>query len=109
MHRRLNDSFGHVQISFHILNPTTVELEEIYTRPQKSGLGSKAMQMICDLASDRSITLIVRLPTDFDRQSMDDDAPSERQLLKWYARFGFVKKSGGSSNTRMERQPISTG
>lgn len=57
---------------------------------RSSGLGSKAMEMICDFADDNGL-IIALTPT-------NDFGGTVSRLKQFYKRFGFVENKGRTKN-----------
>ncbi len=91
-------------ISFDHAN--TVEIEEIIALEMGQGYGSRAMNILCSLADDMDITLVLGVANDDDGYFTADDMPDENQLIDFYSRFGFeIVQSMFDERTNMERTP----
>ena len=108
---------GHVQISMNTTDvPTEVWIDHISATPMRAGWGSKALTMICDLASARRITLALEIKQDEDDWGSDDDTndedgdddkpPSSEKLVDLYSTFGFeMTEQTRYDRTAMIRHP----
>ncbi len=91
------DKMGHV--SLHAFG-AQVEISHIgIDEPFRgAGNGSKALQLICDIADRYGVTLMASPADDADGE---DGLPDKEALGDWYERFGFEHRGQG----RMERLP----
>lgn len=100
---------NHVQVLLSVDGHSTVEIDSITAYPMQQGWGSKALRMICDLASQRQITLSLDvLEDDFDDDDEDEDEepPTSDDLIHWYSSFGFtIIEPERYDRTRMARSP----
>lgn len=93
----------HVTLEPNWDDPEYVELENIYSKTHRRGWGTKAMHIICNLATELRVTLTLGVANEGDGTSADD--PSEDTLIAWYDGFGFEIVQGMTDRVMMKRRP----
>lgn len=82
----------HVSVGLFATGPNEAELHEIYASEMRRGWGTKAMQLICDLATQHGITLTLEVDNDAGDWTIGaplSHLPSDNDLIRWYASFDF--------------------
>ena len=99
----------HVNVLLTSHAPTVVEIDSITAEPMQAGWGTKALKLLCDLADEHHITLM--LEVDDDDDDSEDDRPSADILINLYSRFDFeiIPNERHYDRTAMVRQPFGGG
>jgi hypothetical protein len=102
-------SSDHIELNLTQKSARAVHIDNISSTPQKAGWGTKAMTMLCTLADEMGIILMLEVETgESEWDDEEDSAPSdEHDLVEWYYRFGFEIEWSLTTRVQMVRQPKS--
>lgn len=77
-------------------NSIHLSLIQVYKSDRKSGIGSQAMEELCDFADSRNMDIWLTLAQKDDEMG----TTSRTRLIGFYKRFGFVQNKGRNKDYR---------
>lgn len=86
-----------------------IELDKIEATPMRAGYGTKAMQLLVDMADQQGVSLMLRVADESEDAAFDEDDPDRMptfdELSEWYGRFGF-EVDFGDRMVRVADHPV---